>query len=169
LHLEDSVPDHALALAAPAARRPGGRLPAGRDPGRTCAALASNWDVVLSDYNLPGFSGLRALQLLQARWRRGGLVPFILVSGQIGEDTAVAAMRNGAATTCSRTTWRAWRRRWNTPSPSDAAPRPPRRPTASWPNSRQRLQRTGPAPADQRREPSVRPLRARSTTTWVAR
>ena len=60
------------------------------------AALADRtWDVVLSDYNLPGFSGLEALEMLQARAAR--LLPFILVSGEIGEDTAVEAMRNGAS------------------------------------------------------------------------
>jgi signal transduction histidine kinase len=53
---------------------------------------------VLSDYNLPGFTGLEALQMLRARSQaEGGLLPFILVSGQIGEDTAVEAMRHGAS------------------------------------------------------------------------
>jgi signal transduction histidine kinase len=55
---------------------------------------ARPWDVVLSDFNLPGFDGLRAQAILQ----ESGLdIPFILVSGAIGEDTAVAAMRNGAS------------------------------------------------------------------------
>lgn len=52
------------------------------------------FDIVISDYNLPGFSGLVALDLLKARGRD---IPFVLVSGQIGEDTAVEAMRNGAS------------------------------------------------------------------------
>ena len=43
---------------------------------------------------MPGFSGLVALELLKASTRD---VPFILVSGEIGEDTAVEAMRHGAA------------------------------------------------------------------------
>ncbi|HET8870907.1 MAG TPA: sensor histidine kinase, partial [Aquabacterium sp.] len=46
-----------------------------------------------SDYNLPGYSGLEALERVRAS---GKLVPFILVSGEIGEDIAVQAMRNGA-------------------------------------------------------------------------
>jgi signal transduction histidine kinase len=58
------------------------------------AALDAEWDVIISDYNLPGFSGLVALDLLKARDLD---VPFILVSGEIGEDTAVEAMRNGAS------------------------------------------------------------------------
>jgi PAS domain S-box-containing protein len=52
-----------------------------------------NWDIVISDYAMPHFSGLDALTLLKAK--KLGL-PFILVSGTIGEDTAVAAMRAGA-------------------------------------------------------------------------
>lgn len=51
------------------------------------------WDIVVSDYAMPGFSGLDALRIVQARQ---GDVPFLLVSGQIGEDMAVAAMKAGA-------------------------------------------------------------------------
>lgn len=51
------------------------------------------WDVVIADYVLPQFSGPNALKLL----RESGLdLPFIVVSGKIGEDTAVAAMKAGA-------------------------------------------------------------------------
>ena len=96
LHLEDSEPDHALALAQ--LRRQGLRVEAVRVETREefSAALAQvdRWDLVLSDYHLPGFTGLDALQLVR---QMGNPLPFILVSGQIGEDTAVEAMRNGAA------------------------------------------------------------------------
>ncbi|UPU37966.1 SpoIIE family protein phosphatase [Geomonas paludis] len=52
-----------------------------------------DWDLVVSDYVLPGFTGLEALQVL----RDSGLdIPFIIVSGKIGEDTAVGAMKEGA-------------------------------------------------------------------------
>ena len=58
------------------------------------AALArQDWDVVLSDYFLPGFDAPGALAVLQAS---GNDLPFIVVSGSVGEDTAVAAMRAGA-------------------------------------------------------------------------
>ena len=58
------------------------------------AALAGHqWDIVISDYSLPQFSGLAALSLLQ---KSGHDLPFILISGTIGEETAVAAMRAGA-------------------------------------------------------------------------
>ncbi|MBI3784173.1 MAG: hybrid sensor histidine kinase/response regulator [Deltaproteobacteria bacterium] len=57
------------------------------------AALGQGWDCILSDYQMPGFGGLAALRLLQ----ESGLdLPFIVVSGAIGEETAVAAMRAGA-------------------------------------------------------------------------
>ena len=57
------------------------------------AALAEPWDVVLSDYSLPQFSGLAALTLLKVT---GLDIPFIVVSGAIGEEVAVATMRAGA-------------------------------------------------------------------------
>ncbi|HEX4987082.1 MAG TPA: EAL domain-containing protein [Burkholderiales bacterium] len=50
-------------------------------------------DVILSDFSLPGFSGMAALGI--ARELRPD-VPFIFVSGTIGEESAVAALRNGA-------------------------------------------------------------------------
>jgi len=50
-------------------------------------------DVVLSDYSMPRFSGLRAAELT----RKSGLnIPFILISGTVGEDAAVEAMKQGA-------------------------------------------------------------------------
>jgi PAS domain S-box-containing protein len=51
------------------------------------------WDVVVSDYSMPSFTGLDALNILKAT---GLDVPFIIVSGMIGEDTAVEVMRAGA-------------------------------------------------------------------------
>jgi len=51
------------------------------------------WDIVLSDYNLPGFSGAEALQILRAH---SAYLPFIVVSGRIGEEEAVALMKSGA-------------------------------------------------------------------------
>jgi signal transduction histidine kinase len=94
LHLEDSELDHELTLVH--LLRGGLRVHALRIDSETdfIAALEQPWDVIISDYNLPGFSGLVALDLLAASRCD---VPFILVSGEIGEDTAVAAMRNGAS------------------------------------------------------------------------
>lgn len=94
LHLEDSDLDHELALAQ--LQRSGLDVRARRVETRDEfeAALARRWDAIVSDYNLPGFSGLQALRLVRAR---DAIVPFILVSGEIGEDLAVAAMRDGAS------------------------------------------------------------------------
>ncbi|MBS0444796.1 MAG: response regulator [Proteobacteria bacterium] len=94
LHLEDSELDHDLMLAH--LKRGGLRVQSRRvdSEAEFLAGLREGWDAILSDYNLPGFSGLVALDLLKAS---GQDVPFILVSGEIGEDTAVEAMRNGAS------------------------------------------------------------------------
>lgn len=54
---------------------------------------AESWDVVLSDYSMPGFGAPAALQLLHGT---GLDLPFIVISGTIGEEAAVAAMKNGA-------------------------------------------------------------------------
>jgi len=52
------------------------------------------WDAIVSDYNLPRFSAPDALAMLRA----SGLdIPFIVISGAIGEDTAVRLMRGGAS------------------------------------------------------------------------
>ena len=53
----------------------------------------SEWDLVIADYTMPGFSGTKALAIVREQHPD---LPFIFVSGTIGEDTAVAAMRTGA-------------------------------------------------------------------------
>ncbi|MEO8154797.1 MAG: response regulator [Rhizobacter sp.] len=96
LHLEDSELDHQLVLAH--LRRSGVLAEVVRVDSEAEFLQAiepeQDWDAVISDYNLPGFSGLVALDLLKASAQ---MLPFILVSGEIGEDTAVEAMRNGAS------------------------------------------------------------------------
>ena len=54
---------------------------------------ASSWDIVLSDYSMPGFSGTAALTVLR---EKGLDIPFVFVSGTIGEEMAVNAMKVGA-------------------------------------------------------------------------
>jgi signal transduction histidine kinase len=94
LHLEDSELDHELVMAH--LRRGGLDVETLRVDAEAAfrTALEGAWDIVLSDYNVPGFSGLAALDIVNARPRP---LPFILISGEIGEDMAVAAMRNGAS------------------------------------------------------------------------
>ena len=53
----------------------------------------NQWDIILADYALPGFTGLDALKI----YKKSGLdIPFIIVSGTVGEDVAVETMKQGA-------------------------------------------------------------------------
>src|SRR5437867_8102722 len=63
------------------------------EPAMREALNRQSWDIVISDYVLPGFGGLEALALFHERNLEA---PFIVVSGHIGEDIAVAAMKAGA-------------------------------------------------------------------------
>jgi PAS domain S-box-containing protein len=95
LLVEDSADDAEIILHA---LKQGGYEPVYEridTAGAMMSALGrGSWDVVLSDYTMPLFSGLKALNLLQAK---GQDVPFILVSGAIGEEIAVAMMKAGAS------------------------------------------------------------------------
>ena len=58
------------------------------------AALTdTTWDLAIADYTMPSFSGLKALTIIR---EHGVDLPFIFVSGTIGEDVAVEAMKQGA-------------------------------------------------------------------------
>ena len=56
-------------------------------------ALLKDWDVIISDYSMPGFTGKDALVMCIGK---GVDIPFIMVSGTVGEDIAVEMMRLGA-------------------------------------------------------------------------
>jgi signal transduction histidine kinase len=57
------------------------------------ALQTSEWDVIISDYNLPDFSAPEALEILN----QAGLdIPFIVISGTVGEETVVKLMKSGA-------------------------------------------------------------------------
>ncbi len=94
LIVEDNDDDLLLLLRT---LRQGGYEPAYRraqTAAELCAALAEEpWDIVLSDYRLPLFNGAEALALVQ---QSGVDLPFIVVSGVIGEEQAVAVMKAGA-------------------------------------------------------------------------
>jgi two-component system, cell cycle sensor histidine kinase and response regulator CckA len=94
LMVEDSPEDAELTLRE---LRRGGFDPASlcvQTRGSLAAALEDRtWDIVLSDYTLPGFSGTEALAMVRSR---NIDVPFIFISGTISEEDAVAAMRAGA-------------------------------------------------------------------------
>jgi len=57
------------------------------------AALNSPPDLILSDFSMPRFNGIQALKIVKEQALD---IPFILVSGTIGEEVAVEAMKNGA-------------------------------------------------------------------------
>lgn len=50
-------------------------------------------DIILSDYNLPGYSGAEALALIRNNFPN---IPFVFVSGVLGEDAAIESLLNGA-------------------------------------------------------------------------
>ena len=94
LIVEDSEDDTLLLVRA---LRRGGYAPTFErveTPATMTAALdQQTWDLIISDYTMPHFSAPAALTLL----KESGLdLPFIIVSGAIGEETAVEAMKAGA-------------------------------------------------------------------------
>ena len=97
LLVEDSEADAELVLEE--LRREGYDVAATRV--QTAAAMREElqrqaWDLVISDYSLPSFSAPGALKILQETPSRRG-TPFIIVSGTVGEATAVAALQAGAS------------------------------------------------------------------------
>jgi signal transduction histidine kinase len=94
LLVEDSGHDAALVLRE--LRRGGYALTAERvdtPEAMTAALAAQHWDVVISDFSMPRFSAQAALAVMQ---KAGQELPFIIVSGTVGEEAAVEAMRAGA-------------------------------------------------------------------------
>jgi len=94
LLIEDSQDDAELLLRS--LRRGGYELVARQVASREEVGSALEhdaWDLVISDYVMPGFGGLEALELCK---QRGVEAPFLIVSGHIGEEVAVAALKAGA-------------------------------------------------------------------------
>jgi len=94
LHIEDSEDDAALIARK---LQQGGYEPhviRVSTPGAMHAALRDHtWDLVIADWNLPQFGALFALEQLKCAELD---LPFIIVSGAVGEEAAVAAMKAGA-------------------------------------------------------------------------
>jgi CheY-like chemotaxis protein len=94
LNLEDNGKDAELNEAMLSARWPQCHLVRVDNRDDFITALEeSSLDLILCDYTMPGFGGRQALML--ARERRPE-VPFLFVSGTIGEDAAIEALKNGA-------------------------------------------------------------------------
>jgi PAS domain S-box-containing protein len=94
LNLEDSVEDAELNQAMLSARWPHCQLVRVDTRDAFMAELeAGGFDVILSDFTMPGFGGNHALAIAREKCPD---VPFLFVSGTIGEDTAIEALKNGA-------------------------------------------------------------------------
>lgn len=95
LLIEDSAAD-AMILERKLAR--GGYEPAiervETESALRAALAAGSWDIVISDFMLPGWSGMDALRLVRETSED---LPFLLISGAIGEETAVEAIKAGAS------------------------------------------------------------------------
>jgi PAS domain S-box-containing protein len=94
LNLEDCDEDAELNQAMLSARWPDCKLTRVDSREAYVAALESGgFDVILSDFTMPGFGGTPALAMARELCPQ---VPFLFVSGTIGEDTAIEALKNGA-------------------------------------------------------------------------
>ncbi len=94
LHVEDSEQD--VALLTRYLKRAGYELVSERvdtAEAMKAALKTREWDVILCDYSMPKFSAVDALAVLRETQLD---LPFIIISGTVGEETAVAAMRSGA-------------------------------------------------------------------------
>lgn len=94
LHVEDSAQD--AALAERQLRKAGYDVVALRVDSATAFAEAlagGDWDVIIADYAVPRFGAVPALELLK---QSGRDIPFIILSGMISDEAAVASMRAGA-------------------------------------------------------------------------
>jgi DNA-binding NtrC family response regulator len=94
LHLEDDLYDAALVQAT---LREGGILCSitrlETHPSFVAALAQGEIDLILADYSLPSFDGLSALIIAQ---KHRADVPFIFVSGTLGEDQAIDTLKSGA-------------------------------------------------------------------------
>src|SRR3954463_13445481 len=94
LLLEDSTLDAELVTEALASARLAIEIErVDSASGFTRAVQDERWDIILADYRLAAFDGLSALEIVQAR---APDTPFVFVSGALGEEVAVEALKRGA-------------------------------------------------------------------------
>ncbi|MDI1335806.1 MAG: response regulator [Lacunisphaera sp.] len=94
LHLEDSLTDAELVRTQLTEEWPGCVIKRVDNRDDFIAALREgDFDLILSDFSLPAFNGLEALDLVR---QHGSATPFVFLSGTIGEHNAVEAMQRGA-------------------------------------------------------------------------
>jgi len=99
LIIEDSADDADLLVARLSGQRPLAHRRVDHADATRAALAAADWDIVLADHNMPGYSAIEALGIVR-EWSRADAtraeLPFIVVSGAIGEDAAVEAIKAGA-------------------------------------------------------------------------
>ena len=94
LHLEDDARDTELVQAALEGEGIQSELTrVEREEDFLAALKRESLDLILADYTLPSFDGLSALRIAQQHLPD---VPFIFVSGTLGEDVAIEALKTGA-------------------------------------------------------------------------
>jgi len=93
LHVEDDALDAELVRKEIERTWPMARWKRVDAAGAFEAALREDWDLILSDDHLPGFSSAAAFKILE---RSGKDIPFVIVSGAMADEAAVAAMKCGA-------------------------------------------------------------------------
>jgi PAS domain S-box-containing protein len=94
LHLEDNPRDAALVRDVLSVDWPDCHITTVATRDDFLRGLTGGYDLIISDYKLPGFDGLEALQLVR---ERAPAIPFIFFSGTLGEERAIEAVRAGAA------------------------------------------------------------------------
>lgn len=94
LNLEDNVMDAELNEAMIGARWPDSEFVRVDTRAEFVSQLdTGRFDLIFSDYSMPGFNGREALSIAR---RKCPEIPFLFVSGTIGEDAAIEALKNGA-------------------------------------------------------------------------
>jgi signal transduction histidine kinase len=94
LHLEDDPAEAAIARSIFESEKLSASITHVKNRADFVAALESgNFDLIIADYSLPGFDGLSALKITRATWPD---LPFILMSGTVGEEFAIESLKSGA-------------------------------------------------------------------------
>lgn len=94
LHLEDNEADHILVREMLSAEGLACEFQLARTGEDFHTAVCNGrFDLIISDFSLPSYDGLRALALAE-EWQKD--IPFIFFSGTIGEETAVESLKTGA-------------------------------------------------------------------------
>ena len=92
-----------------------------------------HWDLVISDYSLPGLDARAAIQMFK---QEGPDIPFLVVSGAVGEETAVEVLSREPMTCSSRATWRVLSPRSSGRSAKQASAGRGAKPKKAWPPAR---------------------------------